>query len=190
MAADRQDGCLESEGRGAAQQTGSLVNDSHSPPPRPSHESPPPPPPLTTPTMRLLIRQSPVGRETEITCSVTLRTRRPLVTKALCARTNAAHRLFLAMGGVGGSSVSRTLAAPTLATAPHIISSKDSRLAASLHCGARGPLKPASPSRSSERAKEAGDRGSNDSWQEVKRSGCCSWHSTPYIVLFLFFFFF
>lgn len=106
VAADRQDGCLESEGRAAAQQTGSLVNDSHSPPPRPSHEPPPPPPPLTTPTMRLLIRQSPVGRETEITCSVTLRTRRPLVTKALCVRTNAAHRLFLAMGE-GGAAPSR-----------------------------------------------------------------------------------
>lgn len=39
-------------------------------------------------TMCLLMPQSLAGRETEITCCVTLRTRWPLVTKALCARMN------------------------------------------------------------------------------------------------------
>lgn len=50
-------------------------------------------------TMCLLMQQSLAGRETEITCCVTLRTRWPLVTKALCARMNVAHHLFLVVLG-------------------------------------------------------------------------------------------
>lgn len=50
-------------------------------------------------TMCHLMQQSLAGRETEITCCVTLRTRWPLVTKALCARMNVVHHLFLVVLG-------------------------------------------------------------------------------------------